>query len=208
MMTLLYYSVGTVDTTEYAYCVVSFKMTEWVGQRICIKFCIKLEHSSEETIQMIEKVTAMGNWWLAASSWQHICSCITSRAEFFFAKHQITQVTQPAYCPDLVPWNFRIFPKLESPLKRKRIQTINEIQGKYDENSWWWLGELCEGPRCRLWRGLRCHCPVHKCFLNLVSSSVNVSFSDYMAGNLLERLCILTFRDTYLENTLKPLSII
>ena len=30
-------------------------MTEWVEQQICIKFCVKLEHSSTETIQMIQK---------------------------------------------------------------------------------------------------------------------------------------------------------
>ena len=58
-------------------------MTEWVEQWICIKFYIKLEHSSVETIQMIQKATAMGTWWLAASSQQCICSCITSHAESF-----------------------------------------------------------------------------------------------------------------------------
>ena len=30
-------------------------MTEEVEQQICIKFCVKLEHSSTETIQMIQK---------------------------------------------------------------------------------------------------------------------------------------------------------
>ena len=41
---------------EHVYCVaVAFKMTEHVEQRICIKFCIKLEHSSAETIQTIQK---------------------------------------------------------------------------------------------------------------------------------------------------------
>ena len=34
---------------------VTFKMTEQVEQQICIKFCIKLEHSSTETIQMIQR---------------------------------------------------------------------------------------------------------------------------------------------------------
>ena len=49
--------------SEHVYCVaVTFKMTEQVEQQICIKFCIKLEQSSTETIQMIEKATAMGNW--------------------------------------------------------------------------------------------------------------------------------------------------
>ena len=46
----------------------------------------------------------------------------------FLAKHQITQVTQPDYSPDLVPCDFWLFPKLKSPLKGKRFQTIIEIQ--------------------------------------------------------------------------------
>ena len=41
--------------SEHVYCVaVTLKMTEWV-QQICIKFCVKLEHCSTETIQMIQK---------------------------------------------------------------------------------------------------------------------------------------------------------
>ena len=41
---------------EQAYCVaITFKMTEQVEQQICIKFCLKLEHSSWETIQMIQE---------------------------------------------------------------------------------------------------------------------------------------------------------
>ena len=37
--------------SEHVYCVaITFKMTEQVEQQICIKFCIKLEHSSTETI--------------------------------------------------------------------------------------------------------------------------------------------------------------
>ena len=50
MMTSLYYLAGAV------YCVaVPFKMTEQVGQQICIKFCIRFEHSSTETIRMIQE---------------------------------------------------------------------------------------------------------------------------------------------------------
>ena len=55
--------------SEHMYCVaVTFKMTEQVEQRIYIKFCIKLEHCSAETTQMIQKAAAMGNWRLTASS--------------------------------------------------------------------------------------------------------------------------------------------
>ena len=49
----------------------------------------------------------------------------------FLTKHQITQETQPPYSADLVPCNFWLFPKLKSPLKRQRFQTIDEIQEKY-----------------------------------------------------------------------------
>ena len=48
----------------------------------------------------------------------------------FLVKHQITQVTQPPYSPYLAPWDFWLFPKLKSPLKGKRFQTIDEIQEK------------------------------------------------------------------------------
>ena len=49
--------------SEHVCCVaVALKMTEQIEQRICIKFYIKCEHSSEERIWMIQKAAAMGNW--------------------------------------------------------------------------------------------------------------------------------------------------
>ena len=42
--------------SEHVCCVaVAFKMTEQLEQRIYTKFCVMLEHSSMETIQMIQK---------------------------------------------------------------------------------------------------------------------------------------------------------
>ena len=46
----------------------------------------------------------------------------------FFAKHQITQVTQLPYSPDLLLCDIWLFPQLKSPLKRRRFQTLDEIQ--------------------------------------------------------------------------------
>ena len=46
-------------------------MTEQIEQQICIKFCVKLEHFSEENIQMIQK--AFGNDTVSAGQikvWQ------------------------------------------------------------------------------------------------------------------------------------------
>ena len=49
--------------SEHVYCVtITFKMTEQVEQRICIKFYLQLEHFSLEAIWMIQKPMAMGNW--------------------------------------------------------------------------------------------------------------------------------------------------
>ena len=42
--------------SEHVYCMAfTFKMTQQIELQICIKFCIKLEHSSAETIWMIQK---------------------------------------------------------------------------------------------------------------------------------------------------------
>ena len=44
-----------VDAVD-VYCVaITLNMTEWVEQQICIKFWVKLEHSSMESIRMIQK---------------------------------------------------------------------------------------------------------------------------------------------------------
>ena len=42
--------------SERVYCVaVKFKMTEQVEQQVGTKFCVKLEHSSVETIRTFER---------------------------------------------------------------------------------------------------------------------------------------------------------
>ena len=67
---------------------------------------------------------------------QILRSCSMSRA-VSSVKHHITQVTQPPYSPDLAPL---FFPKLKSPLKGNRLQTIGEIQ----ENT---MGQLMPIPK-------------------------------------------------------------
>ena len=66
------------------------------------QFCVQLEHSSADTVWMIQKAEAMGNWWLAASSQQHARSHIVSYEEVL-VKYQITQVLSPPtaqiWCP-------------------------------------------------------------------------------------------------------------
>ena len=76
--------MGAVDTIEWTYVLCGYCIqNDWVKQWICIKFLIKLDHSTTETIGMIQKAAAMGKWWLAASAQQCSCSYIMSCAEFF-----------------------------------------------------------------------------------------------------------------------------
>ena len=155
--------------SEHMYCVaITCKMTEPVEQQICIKFCIKLEHSPVETILIMWKATATGNWWLAASSQQCACSCIMSHAECFGETSNHPGDWAP-YSPDLVPCDFWLFPKLKSPLKGMGFQALHEIQ-EIRWGSWWWLEEMCEVPRCLLWRGLSHHCSVYSVSCILVSA--------------------------------------
>ena len=132
---------------------------------------------------MIRKAAAIDTWWSATLS-QHACSCIISGAEIL-VRHQITQVTQPPYSPDLVPCNFWLFPKLKSPLKGKRFQTIHEIQ-KTQWGSWWWLGELGEVPRHLLGRGLRHHLPMY-IVVSYIFFNKCLYVSYYMAEYFLDR---------------------
>ena len=106
-------------------------MTERVEQWICLKFCIKLEYSSAETIRMIQKATATGYWWLAASSRQHGLPCIASRAEFFWWNIKSPRwLSFPAahiWCPATLA-----FPKTKITFEREEISDHPWDSGKYN----------------------------------------------------------------------------
>ena len=65
------------------------------------------------------------------------------------------------------------FPKTEISFEMEEISDCQRFR-KIWWGSWWRLAELCEVPRCLLWRGLRHHCPVYNVF---VSYSIIVSIS-------------------------------
>ena len=148
-------------------------MTKQVEQRICLKFCVKLEHSCLETIQMIPKAKAIGNWWLAASSWQHACRCITSCAEFL-VKHQIAWVLRPPHTPSrLGALQLLAFPKTKITFEREEISDCRWDSGKYNgaadgeqENCVRSQGAYFEGDRGGV---------IVLCTMFLVSSSIKAS---------------------------------
>ena len=105
----------------------------------------------------------------------------------FLVRHQITQETQAPYSLDLVPCNFWLFPKLKSPLKGKRFQTVHEVQenmtGQLMEN-----GRTVWGPKVPTLKWTEASLSYVQCFLYLVSSSISVFiFQQYVAGYFLDR---------------------
>ena len=154
---------------------------EWVEQQSCIKFCIKLIPFSVETTEMILKAAASGNWWLAASALLRTHWCIMSHAEFFGETSNHPGDSAP-YSPDLVPCTFWLCSKL----KGKGFQTVSEIQ-ETTVGQLMAFGRTVWGPKVPMLKGTEVSLSYVQCFLYLVSSSINVSFSYYMAGYLLNR---------------------
>ena len=119
--------------SEHVYYVaVAFKITELVGQWACIRFCIKLEHSSVETIHMIQKSAAMGNWWLAASSWQRARSCIITSCTEFFGKTSNHPGDSVPLKPRFGALWLLAFPKTKITFESEQISDHRWDSGKYD----------------------------------------------------------------------------
>ena len=170
--------------SEHVYCVAI--VTEWVEQWTCIKFCLKLEHSSMETIQMIQKATATGNGWLAASSWQHTYSCITFHEEFFCETSNYPGDSAPLQPRFDALW-LLAFPKTKITFEREEISELDKIQENMTVQLMA-IGRTVWGPKVLTLKETEVSLSYVQCFLDLVSSSVNVSIFPYMAGQLLDRL--------------------
>ena len=148
---------------------VTFKMTEQVKQWICIQFCIKLPWK----LQMIQKATAMGNWWLAASLWQCPISCVISCTEFFGKTSNHPGDSVPSE-PTFGSLWLLTFPKTKITFDREEISLCQWDSGKYDgtaDGDW----ENCVRSQCAYFEGAEVSLSYVQCFLYLVSSSINVS---------------------------------
>ena len=142
-----------------------------------------------ETIQMIQKAEVMGNWWLAASSWQHTCSCIKSCAELFGKTSNHPGDSAPLQSRFGALW-LLTFPKTTTTFEKEEIADLQWDSGKYNEaadGDWKDCvrshGAYLEGD----WGG------IVLCTMFLVSCiffSKCLYCSYYMTGYLLNRICI------------------
>ena len=103
------------------------------------------------------------------------CSRIPSCAEVFGKTSSHPGDSAP-HSPDLVPCDFRVFPKLKSPSKGKRFQIVDEIQ-ENTEGQLMVTGTTGWGPTVPTLKGTEASLSYIQHFLYLVSSSVNVSIS-------------------------------
>ena len=158
---------------EHVCCVaITFKMTERVEPWTCIKLCVNLNIPLWKPVRWFRRLQlwATGNWQLHNDN----APTHTSRLmQSYLAKHQITQVTQSLYNPSLAPCYFWLFPKLKSPFKGKRFQTINEIQENTTEQLME-TGRMVWGPKVSTLKGTEASLFCVQCFLYFMSSSINV----------------------------------
>ena len=148
-------------------------MTEWAELWICIKFCVKLEHSSVATIWMIQKAAAVCTWGLAASSRQGTCTCLTCHADCFGETSNHPGDSAPLQ-PRYGALKLLAFPKTKITFEKEEISDHWWDSGKYNEevNGDW---ENCVRSQGAYFEGDWGVIVLCTCFLYLTSSSINVS---------------------------------
>ena len=165
---------------------ISFKMTKQVEQWIFIKFHIKIKHSSMETIQMIQKAKLWptGDWQLHHNNVPAHALCLM---QSFLLTHQITQMTQPLYSPDLTACNFWVFPKTKITFEREEISDHWQHSGQYNgaSNGDW---EYCVRSQGAYFEGdgdVIVLCTMF--FVSCIFFNECLHFSYYMDGYFLDR---------------------
>ena len=157
MMTSLYWSVGVVDAIERA-CALCGPciQNDWVEQWTASNFALSLNTPLWKLFRWFRRpqLWATGDWQLHHDNVPaHASRLVQSSLE----KHQVTQVTQPPYSPDLVPATYSFSRNVWKGNAFRLLMRFRKVWW----GSYWQLGELCEVPRCLLWRALRCQCSVY-----------------------------------------------
>ena len=186
-MTSLYHQWGQqTPLSGHMYCVaVTLKMTEQVEQQICIKFCVKLEHSSVAT-KLFRWFRRPQLW--ATGDWQLHHDMVPIHASYLVQCSGDTS-NHPGDSAPLQPrfgtlW-LLAFLKTKITFEREEISDCWWNSGKYDraaDGNW----ENCVRSQGAYFkRGLRHHCPVYND--SCVFFNKCLYFSFYMTWYLLDR---------------------
>ena len=122
-----------VGTGEHVECSSCSKCSKWQSEysnESAWNFVLSLNIPLQK-LWMIQKATAMGNWWLAASSWQCPHSCIISRAELFGETSSHPRDSAPLQ-PRFGALQLLAFPQTKITFEREEISNCQWDSGKYD----------------------------------------------------------------------------
>ena len=173
--------MGTVDTVEWA-CVLCgcHIQSDWVSRRTKLHQILKWAWTFLCRNCLDGSGGCSYGQLVIGSLIRTTCLLMHHILCSFFVKHQINQVIQPPYSPDLLHWDFWFFQKLKSPLKRKKFQTVDEIQENMT-GQWMAMGRTVWGPKVPTLN-------IHTMFLvSCIFFNKSPCFSCYMAGYLLDR---------------------
>ena len=154
--------------------------------------------SSVERCNPKKKATDISNCWLAASSWQCACSCITSHAEVFGKTSNHPGDSAPLQ-PRFGALRLLAFPKTKITFEREEISDHRWDSGKYyraADGNW----ENCVRYQGAYMKGTEASLSSVQCFLYLcLLQSISLFFFlCYVAGYLLDRP-LITVRFMYYD---------
>jgi histone-lysine N-methyltransferase SETMAR len=96
------------------------------GQTITKEYYVQvLTHLRDAVRRKRPQLHAAGDWLLHHDNAPAHASHLVQQ---FLAKHQIPQVNQPPYSPDLAPCDFFLFPKVKLTLKGSRFDDVDTIK--------------------------------------------------------------------------------
>lgn len=96
------------------------------GQTITKEFYIQVLSRLREAVRRKRPALHASKEWLL-----HHDNAPAHRSQLvqqFLAKHQIAQVQQPPYSPDLAPCDFFLFPKVKKVMKGRRFDDVDDIK--------------------------------------------------------------------------------
>ena len=174
--------------SEHVYCVaVTFKMTEWVEQWICTKFCICLNTPLRKLFRWFRRLQlqATGDWQLHHNNMPAHASHLLQ----FFGETSNHPGDSAPLQPRFGALRLLAFPKTKITFERKEISDCRRNSGKYNRAA---DGNLNYVRSQSTW-GVIVLCTMF--LVSYIFFSKCLYFSYYMAGYLLDRplMCVYIY---------------
>ena len=153
-------------------CTVWLLHSKWVSNESASNFVWSLNIPPQKLFGWFRRpqLWATGDWRLRHNNAPAFASRLLQN---FLVKHQITQMTQPRYGPDLAPCDFWLFPKRNHLWKGRDFR--QSLRFKEMVQQLMAIGRTVWGTKVPTSKGTEASLSYVQCFLCLLSSSINVS---------------------------------